>query len=223
MLHSYQLDIVRFRFFPKRAVWLAGILLLALTPGADAVSGTNQISAANIVVVQNDTSNNATSVTLSTPVSINDFRVISGTQSSRADYFVQIGASATDDVTNGILISCIDQNGRETAKPACITALIMGQAQSTVARRLRRVRAASGGFRFFRRRKMGNIISTSPLVFSVCGRLAWRLARQFNGCQRWREQSSHRQPGVAARHACYRFRRWPDDCRFALVRPGLAQ
>ncbi len=81
-----------------------------------ALSGTNQISAANINVVQNDTSNNATSVTLSTPVSINDFRVISGTQSSRGDYFVQIGASATDDVTNGILISCIDQNGRDNGE-----------------------------------------------------------------------------------------------------------
>lgn len=103
-------------FTLKSTVWLTGILLLAQVPHAHAVSGTNQISAANINVVQNDTSNNATSVTLSTTVSINDFRVISGTQSSRADYFVQIGASATDDVTNGILISCIDQNGRDNGE-----------------------------------------------------------------------------------------------------------
>jgi phospholipase C len=105
---------VRFRFFPLNALYL--IVLLAAVCRVHAVSGTNQISAANIVVVQNDTSNNATSVTLSTPLSINDFRVISGTQSSRADYFVQIGASATDDVTNGILISSIDQNGRDNGE-----------------------------------------------------------------------------------------------------------
>ncbi len=100
----------------KVTVGLAGIFLLAALPSAQAVSGTNQISAANINVVQNDTGNTAASVTLSTPVSINDFRVINGTQSSRADYYVQIGASATDDVTNGILISSIDQNGRDNGE-----------------------------------------------------------------------------------------------------------
>src|SRR5580698_8009475 len=101
---------------PKGAAWLAGILLLAAVQCVQAVSGTNQISAANINVFQNDTNNNATSVTLSTPVSLNDFRVINGTQTSRADYFVQIGASATDDVANGILISSIDQNGRDNGE-----------------------------------------------------------------------------------------------------------
>ena len=101
---------------PKGAAWLAGILLLAAVQCVQAVSGTNQISAANINVFQNDTNNNATSVTLSTPVSLNDFRVINGTQTSRADYFVQIGASATDDVVNGILISSIDQNGRDNGE-----------------------------------------------------------------------------------------------------------
>ncbi|HEV2695919.1 MAG TPA: phospholipase C, phosphocholine-specific [Verrucomicrobiae bacterium] len=101
---------------PKGAAWLVGIFLLAGVPCGHAVSGTNRISAANINVVQNDTNNNATSVTLSTPVSINDFRVINGTLSSQADYFVQIGASATDDVTNGILISSIDQNGRDNGE-----------------------------------------------------------------------------------------------------------
>ena len=98
------------------AAWLAVMLLLFALPNVRAMSGTNQISAANINVVQNDTNNNATSVTLSMPVSINDFRVINGTQTSRADYFVQIGASATDDVTNGILISSIDQNGRDNGE-----------------------------------------------------------------------------------------------------------
>jgi phospholipase C len=107
---------VRFRFNPKTFVGLAVLILLAVAPRVHAVSGTNQISAANIDVVQNDTANTSASVTLSTPVSINDFRVINGTQSSRGDYFVQIGASATDDVTNGILISCIAENGRDNGE-----------------------------------------------------------------------------------------------------------
>jgi hypothetical protein len=110
------LKIVNSKSNPKSAAWLAGIFLLMAVPYLHAASGTNRISAATINVVQNDTNNNASSVTLSTPVSINDFRVINGTQSSRADYFVQIGASAADDVTNGILISCIDQNGRDNGE-----------------------------------------------------------------------------------------------------------
>ncbi|MGZ5566476.1 MAG: hypothetical protein ACXWKG_05640, partial [Limisphaerales bacterium] len=107
---------MRFKFPLIGAVWLAGIFILATASRVHALSGTNQISAANIVVVQNDTNNTSASVTLSTAVSINDFRVINGTPSSRGDYFVQIGASATDDVTNGILITSIDQNGRDNGE-----------------------------------------------------------------------------------------------------------
>lgn len=69
------------------------------------------ISAANVTVIQNDTNNNATSVTLVPTLSINDFRVtVAGT--SRADYGVQIGPVATNNVVNGILISSITDNGR---------------------------------------------------------------------------------------------------------------
>ena len=71
----------------------------------------HHISAANIEVVQNDSSNNTASVTVTAPLSINDFRVRAG--SNRADYNVQIGDASTDDVANGILISCIYQNGRD--------------------------------------------------------------------------------------------------------------
>src|SRR5262249_18303623 len=39
-----------------------------------------------------------------------------GSGNSRADYFVQIGTNATDNVTNGILISSITDNGRDNGE-----------------------------------------------------------------------------------------------------------
>lgn len=100
----------------KTAIRWLGISLVSATLTIKAATGTNQITAANINVVQNDTNNTAASITLSTPLAINDFRVINGTQSSRADYYIQIGASATDNVSNGMLISSIDQNGRDNGE-----------------------------------------------------------------------------------------------------------
>ena len=95
------------------------IFLLAAVVLSDAFSAWAQgvvhhIAAAYIEVVQNDTANNTTSVTVTTALSINDFRIRSG--SNRADYNVQIGADSTDDVINGILISCINQNGRDNGE-----------------------------------------------------------------------------------------------------------
>ncbi len=94
---------------------LAGLLfsLVSLTAPAQV---SHHISAANLVVVQNDTNNTTSSVTLSTPLSINDFRIRSG--SNRGDYNVQVGALSTDDVTNGILMSSISQNGRDNGEDA---------------------------------------------------------------------------------------------------------
>jgi hypothetical protein len=76
------------------------------------------ISAANVTVQQNDTGNTAASVTLIPTVSVNYLRVENGTGSgnSRADYFLQIGNSTTDNVTNGILISSITDNGRDNGE-----------------------------------------------------------------------------------------------------------
>ncbi|HEV2693323.1 MAG TPA: hypothetical protein VG347_10555, partial [Verrucomicrobiae bacterium] len=95
--------------------WLIGMLCLGWC-SAQATPVLHGISAANINVQQNDASNNAVSVTLTTPVEINDFRVINNVQTSRADYFVQIGASASDDVTGGILMSSITDNGRDNGE-----------------------------------------------------------------------------------------------------------
>ncbi|HVV01767.1 MAG TPA: autotransporter-associated beta strand repeat-containing protein, partial [Verrucomicrobiae bacterium] len=74
----------------------------------------HHIAAANIQVVQNDTGNSTNSVTVSTSLSINDMRIRAG--STRADYNVQIGPVSADDVTNGILIGSIDQNGRDNGE-----------------------------------------------------------------------------------------------------------
>jgi hypothetical protein len=69
----------------------------------------HNVSAAYIDVVQTSTS----AVTLTTPLSINDFRVTGG---NRADYNVQIGPSAADDVSGGILLSSINDNGRDNGE-----------------------------------------------------------------------------------------------------------
>jgi phospholipase C len=92
---------------------LIGLAVAAVTP-ADATPTQHHISAANIVVLQNDTNNTTASVTVTASLAINDFRIRPG--SNRADYDVQIGDEATDDVLNGILISSIDQNGRDNGE-----------------------------------------------------------------------------------------------------------
>jgi autotransporter-associated beta strand protein len=74
----------------------------------------HHIAAANIAVVQNDTNNTSASVTVSTALSINDFRIRTG--SNRGDYDVQVGPVSADDVTNGILMTSIRQNGRDNGE-----------------------------------------------------------------------------------------------------------
>lgn len=76
------------------------------------------ISAGNVAILQNDTSNNAVSITEVGTLLINDFHITNGATSgnSRADYFVQIGTNAFNNVTNGILISSITDNGRDNGE-----------------------------------------------------------------------------------------------------------
>lgn len=85
------------------------------------------VAAASIKVVQHDSSNATNAVTVTTPVSINDFRIRPG--SNRGDYNVQIGANLNDDVNSGVIISSVAENGRNNADAAypgvnyCTTAL----------------------------------------------------------------------------------------------------
>src|SRR6266496_3103876 len=87
------------------------LLLLALcaSPSSQAQTG-HGISAANIKVIQNDTSNTVDSVTVTTTLSVNDFRIRPG--SNRGDYNVQIGLGFSDDSDSGVLISSVAENGR---------------------------------------------------------------------------------------------------------------
>ncbi len=82
------------------------------------------IAAANIDVVQHDGANNTTSVTVTAPYAFNDFQIREG--SNRGDFNVQIGAAATDDPANGIIISSVRQNGRNNTpfgEPAATSGL----------------------------------------------------------------------------------------------------
>src|SRR5262245_25077095 len=90
-----------------RLVVLSALALVSSFRSAQAQHG---IAAANIQVVQNDTNNTIDSVSVTATLSINDLRVRG--ESNRGDYNVQIGPDFADDATNGVLISCVAENGR---------------------------------------------------------------------------------------------------------------
>ena len=94
--------------------------MAALNPSAHAAQPVHDISAATVIVVQNDAFNTTASVTLSTGLRINGFKIRPG--SNRGDYNIQIGDDAANDVVNGVLMTCVTENGRdngagETAYP----------------------------------------------------------------------------------------------------------
>ncbi|HEX3626470.1 MAG TPA: DNRLRE domain-containing protein [Verrucomicrobiae bacterium] len=92
-------------------VMAAGGVVLHATPVFHGVS------AADVTVVQKSTSTSSTSaVAVSTSLSINNFNI--GNGSKRGLFVVQIGSSTSSNVQNGILISCIDQNGRNNNEGA---------------------------------------------------------------------------------------------------------
>jgi hypothetical protein len=80
---------------------------------AHAPAAAHGIAAALLQVVQNDTSNNTASVTVTTALSINGFSLRSG--SNRGDYNVQ-AAGGAGDVDRGVLLACVAQNGRDNGE-----------------------------------------------------------------------------------------------------------
>jgi hypothetical protein len=70
------------------------------------------IVAANINVQINDFDNTSNSVTLSTSQKIGDFRLVPAA-SNNGDYDTQIGDNTTNNVTDGIMMSSVAQNGRD--------------------------------------------------------------------------------------------------------------
>ncbi|HEX3359120.1 MAG TPA: hypothetical protein VHS31_19230, partial [Tepidisphaeraceae bacterium] len=83
-------------------------------PGSAKSQTSHGISAASISVVQNDIENTTNSATVAATVSINDFRIRAG--SNRGDCNVQIGPSFSDDVSSGVLMSCVAENGRDNGE-----------------------------------------------------------------------------------------------------------
>lgn len=86
----------------------------SLVVSSNAFASTNGVSAGNIVVVQNDSSNNTESVTVTLSLSVNDFSIREG--SSRGDFNVQIGEGFSDDADTGVLISSVAENGRDNGE-----------------------------------------------------------------------------------------------------------
>jgi hypothetical protein len=99
-------------------------LAAALLPAAHAAPPGHPVSAGNVTVIQNDAGNTTNSVTTFVSLAINDFRVRgSGAEgddrsplNSRGDFPVQIGPDASDDFTNGILMSSVTENGRDNGE-----------------------------------------------------------------------------------------------------------
>lgn len=69
------------------------------------------ISAALIDVVQFDEANNTNSVEVTPTISINEFKIRSG--SNRGDCNVEIGTGFSDDSSSGVLMTCVAENGRD--------------------------------------------------------------------------------------------------------------
>ncbi|MEI6074891.1 MAG: DNRLRE domain-containing protein [Verrucomicrobiota bacterium] len=86
-----------------------GVAAAVIPAGAKPLS--HNIPAANFNVVQNSTSTTATTaVTVTAPLSINDFQVRTG--SVRGVYNVRVGTVGIDDFADGFLMTSISQNGR---------------------------------------------------------------------------------------------------------------
>jgi len=74
----------------------------------------HRIAAANLQVIQNDTGNTVNSVTVNATLSINDLRVRTG--SNRGDFNFQVGDDGADDLTNGLPMVAISENGRDNGE-----------------------------------------------------------------------------------------------------------
>ena len=93
-------------------VAVAAVLALVWPRAASGLVPTHNISAGNVIVTQNDTNNNNTSVTTTIQNGVNDFQVRPG-GNSRGDFGVQVGSDPLDDAANGVVMQSVMQNGRD--------------------------------------------------------------------------------------------------------------
>lgn len=99
-------------YFSARRNLVATLVILAWA--ALPSRAQHNIAAANFTVVQIDTNNTVDSVEMATTVSINEMHIRG--DSNRGDYNLQIGGEYSDDVTTGVLISSVAQNGRDNGE-----------------------------------------------------------------------------------------------------------
>ena len=90
---------------------LLGVVWGMAGAGLPSLVAADRLSAGNLNVKQNDADNTTNSVTVTSTLLINDFKIRDGC--NRGDFNVQIGASAADDYLNGALLSSVSENGRD--------------------------------------------------------------------------------------------------------------
>jgi hypothetical protein len=101
----------RFRGVPGRLrLALAAFLLLAAAAARASEVPAHNISAANLIVVQNDANNTEASVTVTNGLTINDMRVRTG--SNRGDYTLQVGDNPYTNYLQGLILTATSQNLR---------------------------------------------------------------------------------------------------------------
>jgi len=95
----------------RRTIVAIAVAALSLVPGLRATPPAHNIAAGIFNVVVNDVGDTTNSVTVTCPLSINDYRL--RPNSNRGDYNVGIGSDATDDPANGVLMSSPAANGTD--------------------------------------------------------------------------------------------------------------
>ncbi|MGZ4973498.1 MAG: hypothetical protein ACXWDN_12125, partial [Limisphaerales bacterium] len=94
-----------------RTIIAIAMAALSFVPSLRATPPAHNIAAGIFNVVVNDVGDTTNSVTVTCPLSINDYRL--RPNSNRGDYNVQIGSDATDDPANGVLMSSPCANGTD--------------------------------------------------------------------------------------------------------------
>lgn len=95
----------------RRITVAIALAALSLIPSLRATPPAHNIAAGLFNVQVNDVGDTTNSVTVTCPLSINDYRL--RLNSNRGDYNVQIGTDATDDPANGVLMSSPSHNGTD--------------------------------------------------------------------------------------------------------------
>lgn len=78
----------------------------------------HRIAAGNLQVVQNDLANHTDSISITVANSINGMQLRDG--SNRGDYTIQVGAESTNDVSTGVLMASVAENGRDNGEDSGI-------------------------------------------------------------------------------------------------------